>query len=316
MGEKPLSIDEAPQPVTVAAGGPLGGFDTPPPGSVASAGTISTTRSNIRNQGAVAHDPATEAGGAGAVADQARGTEQVTGDAGMAIKEQGVLKSHSTGHGSSGPIGTVKTGGNMVAPAPPEPSDSPPPITDGTSASAVGPIRPGSGSPGPTYPPIPDGGNAAVAPTDQGNLAEAELDEGALRSVPGGVGGVLRGVAGGPVRPGPGPTYPNDPPPDDAPPTNSAGSGSPAGMAAEGDPIPGIDVKLGKNPGAGAVGGAPPEGGGASPPPYDNSPPAVEGIVVRAPDGTSMDIKEIPPDRNVMQAVEAVDDSHLKGPKP
>jgi hypothetical protein len=268
MGEKPLSIDEAPQPVTVAAGGPIGGFDTPPPGSPA-ASSINTTRSNIRNQGAVAHDPATAAGGGGAVAEQARGTEQVTGDAGMAIKEQGVLKDTSTGQGNSGPIGTLKKGGNMVAPTPPESSDFPPPITDGTSASAVGPIRPGSGSPGPTYPPIPDGGNAAVAPTDQGDLAEAELDEAALRSVPGGVGG----VAGGPVRPGPGPTYPNDPPPDDAPPTHSAGSGSPAGVAAEGDPIPGIDVKLGKNPGAGAVGGARPEGGDSAPPPYDSSPP-------------------------------------------
>jgi hypothetical protein len=93
MGEKPLSTDEAPQPVTVAAGGPIGGFDTPPPGSSAAA-SVNTTRSNIRNQGVAAHDPATEAGDGGrGVADEAATAEPASGAAGFAIKEQGVRRS-------------------------------------------------------------------------------------------------------------------------------------------------------------------------------------------------------------------------------
>lgn len=61
MGEKPLSIDEAPvQTATVggvAPGTMPGRFDAPPPGMTA--GSISTTRSNIKNSGsmAMAGDP-------------------------------------------------------------------------------------------------------------------------------------------------------------------------------------------------------------------------------------------------------------------
>jgi hypothetical protein len=64
MGEKPLSIDEAPVP-TATVGGVArgGGVDAPPPGMVA--GSINTTRSNIKSSGAVA-----TAGDAGASADR------------------------------------------------------------------------------------------------------------------------------------------------------------------------------------------------------------------------------------------------------
>jgi len=162
MGEKPLSIDEAPLPAT----------------------TINTTRSNIKTQGAVGQETTEAGGGDGAVAEEAVGTDHGSDVAGMAIKEQGVLKSTSTGQGSGHTGGTVNTGGNMVAPGPTVPSD--------------------------LLPPVPDPGGAAV----------------------------------GPVRPGsPGPTYPDD----TSPPNSAGGDGSTGGMAAEGNPIPGIDVKLGKN---------------------------------------------------------------------
>lgn len=53
MGEKPLGIDEARAPIgTIAGGSPLGGVDVPPPAM--KAGSISTTRSNIKNSGSAA----------------------------------------------------------------------------------------------------------------------------------------------------------------------------------------------------------------------------------------------------------------------
>ncbi len=150
MGEKPLSIDEAPQQTAVAAGGPLEELDAPP----AAAGTISTTRSNIKNQGAAAHDPATEAG-TGAVAEEAVGTVHGPDVAGMAIKEQGVLKSTSTGQGPRQTGGTVKTGGNMATEGDPIPGIDVK-LGKNPGGGAVGPVRPG---PGPTDPgdPFPVG---------------------------------------------------------------------------------------------------------------------------------------------------------------
>lgn len=186
MGEKPLNVDEAPQQAAVTAGGPPGGFDVRPPISAA-AGSINTTRSNIKNQGAVAHDPSTDAGDGDAVTEAADGTDHAPDAGGMAIKEQGVVKSTTTGQGPSHTGGTVKSGGNMVAPGPTDLSDLSPPAPD-PGGAAVGPVRPGS----------------------------------------------------------PGPTYPDD----TAPGAPAGGKGSTGGMAAEGDPIPGIDVKLGKNPGS------------------------------------------------------------------
>ena len=53
MGEKPLGIDEAPARMgTIVGGAPLGGVDVPPPAMAA--GSINTTRSNIKNSGGVA----------------------------------------------------------------------------------------------------------------------------------------------------------------------------------------------------------------------------------------------------------------------
>ena len=50
MGEKPLGIDEAPTRMgTIVGGAPLGGVDVPPPATAA--GSISTTRSNIKSSG-------------------------------------------------------------------------------------------------------------------------------------------------------------------------------------------------------------------------------------------------------------------------
>jgi len=111
VGEKPLSIDEAPLP--------------------SAASIINTTRSNIRHQGAAAHET-TEAGG-GAVAEAVVGTDHGPDVAGIAIKENGLSRhgvqtSTSTGQGSGDTGGTVKTGGNMVAPGPTDLSDLSPPV--------------------------------------------------------------------------------------------------------------------------------------------------------------------------------------------
>ena len=65
MGEKPLSMDEAPvQTALVGGGSPLGGVDTPPG---MAAGGINTTRSNIKNSGGVVGPPPADAGGGGAI---------------------------------------------------------------------------------------------------------------------------------------------------------------------------------------------------------------------------------------------------------
>lgn len=80
MGEKPLSIDDAPaQASTVGGTGPPGG-DTPPP-DVSGAAGINTTRSNIKNSGAVA------GGGTG---PELTDTDGRPDRPGIAIKEQGV----------------------------------------------------------------------------------------------------------------------------------------------------------------------------------------------------------------------------------
>ena len=64
MGEKPLTTDEALPRATLVGGGPLGAvaMDDPAPlDPMAAAGSINTTRSNIKNSGAMSAGPAADA---------------------------------------------------------------------------------------------------------------------------------------------------------------------------------------------------------------------------------------------------------------
>lgn len=124
MGEKPVSINEAPQPVALA--GPLGGSDLPP--GTAAGASISTTRSNIKTQG-VAAPEATDVGeGTGWAANEAPGTEHIPSEAGIAIKEQGLFD--------------PKKGGSSPMAAKPKPTPSSPnPIITANPSNTANPTN-------------------------------------------------------------------------------------------------------------------------------------------------------------------------------
>ena len=64
MGEKPLTTDEALPRATLVGGGPFGAVameDPPPLDPMAAAGSINTTRSNIKNSGAMSAGPTADA---------------------------------------------------------------------------------------------------------------------------------------------------------------------------------------------------------------------------------------------------------------
>jgi hypothetical protein len=184
MGEKPLSIDETPIPTAtiggVAPGTMPGGVDAPPPGMVA--GSIITTRSNIKNVAGTAPPPI---GGPGAgtpagVTDEAPPPDMSGGA--TIITTRSNIKSASSVAGPAGDVG----------------ADRPPPI-DGDG-----------------------GGGTADSPSDASEAA------------------IVLNPSEGPRGSG----------------SKSAAASAQsdgAGVAAESDPIPGLDVKLGKNPGGAAA---------------------------------------------------------------
>jgi hypothetical protein len=145
----------------------------------------------------------------------------------------------------------------------------------------------------------------------------------------------------------PEPTRPGDPFPTGPLPTDTAmkkeavtqgdaGGSEPAGLAVkdnginvnggaamEGEPIPGIDIKLPKNPGGSAATAGPvkpdPTRPG-DPPPYDDTPPpggsdpspgAAEGepksVTLKGSDGSTLRLTELPTDENVMNRVDEED---------
>lgn len=87
MGEKPLSIDEAPaQTAMIAGAGPSGGEEPPPPGSAAAG--INTTRSNIKHATPAAVAGTGPQAGGDLDAGPLPGPEPQ--DGALAVKEQGV----------------------------------------------------------------------------------------------------------------------------------------------------------------------------------------------------------------------------------
>lgn len=179
MGEKPLTTDEALPRAALVGGGPLGGVDTPPPGMAA--GGINTTRSNIKNSGAMSAGPARGATKAqGAVLDAAPRDGEIVEDldpmAGAAatesinttrsnIKSSGAMSAGPAGGGDavdSDPIPGIDVklgknpGGGAISGLPPDlqptPTRPPDPIREpgtrpGQGAAAGGPAGAGAGSP-------------------------------------------------------------------------------------------------------------------------------------------------------------------------
>lgn len=288
MGEKPLSIDDAPaQASTIGAPGPLGGVDTPPPGMAA--GGINTTRSNIKNSGAVAAPPPVDGGGggsadgetedplppearaagiittrsnikhggsvaAGGSGSAATDTDGPSDPSGLATEENGIKHGDAGGAAdgtSEASIGPDRTG--PTDPGDPFPADPGPAGGAGSIAGGVGEPIPGidgirikrpSGAaagtgpvmPEPTRPadPFPaEGGPAGIAIKEQG-VRYGEEAAGPIDSPEHGVGAATTtpGTAGAAVD------------------GQNMGFGMETmGAARAGEPIPDIDVKLGKNPG-------------------------------------------------------------------
>lgn len=210
MGEKPLSLDEAPaQRAGVTGAGPPVILDDLPP--VGAASIVNTTRSNIKNSGAISTPTGTDSGGEPA---------PVGSDETAAAGTSPNLWWFRTSRQAAGSISTTRSNidnaGGVATPTPTgggdgDPSDTPDP-------------------PGP-----PEGGAAGI------NLTRSKIKAGGGGPAAGAGGAQAGPLKPGPAKPGPnGPTDPGNP----FPPDPLGG-----GIAAEGDPLPEVDVKLGRNPG-------------------------------------------------------------------
>lgn len=215
MGEKPLSIDESPVHArTIGGAEPSGGVDTPPPDMSGAAGII-TTRSNIKHSGSAVASP-TDGGGGGvdgvpddapspgagaaginttrsniknaSVADGASGSQgnDTEGQAGIAIKEQGIkygggTDAQETSAAGTGPVKPTPTNPPDPFPDDPRPGGSaggmaedgePIPGLDvklGKNAGGAASIGPPTSTPTNPPDPFPDaGGQAGYAIREQG----------------------------------------------------------------------------------------------------------------------------------------------------
>jgi len=290
MGEKPLSIDEAPaQARTIGAPGPLGGVDTPPPGMAAD--LINTTRSDIKSSGSVAAPPPIDGGGGGPVdgepddAPPPGSGESLVVTTRSNIKNSGSVAGGRSGSGESDTEGPSDPPGLAIKENGIKYGDGGGASADGTSGASIGPDKPGPTDPGDPFPadPSPGGGAGNIAGGSQ-PIPGVDILPGKKRSG--------AAAATGPVRPEP--TRPADPFPADGGPAGLAvkeqgvrygeeatgpvdspgvaaaaatrpGTAGDAGDAVEGqglslgmetlgaaragDPVPELDVKLGRNPG-------------------------------------------------------------------
>ena len=249
MGEKPLGIDEAPAQLgTIAGGAPLGGVDVPPPGMAAN--TVNTTRDNIRNSGSVA-------------TQLPKGLEptptrpgdpfpDMPGPARSALKAQGARVDGGAVGGVGQTADPVAMEGDPIPGLDMKLGKNP-----GGSASAA--------VPGAEVDDTPDGdeldpmAGAAGIITTRSNIKHSGSAAAATQ--------LPKGLEPTPTRPG-------DPVPDQPGPAEIAvkeqGVGVDGGaagtegvgqtaepMAMEGEPNPGIDVKLSKNPGGAAFAAVP-----------------------------------------------------------
>jgi hypothetical protein len=208
MGEKPLSIDEAPvQTATVGGVAPGGGFDAPPP-DLSGANQINTTRSNIKHSAARAGDVGVSGAAAGPVkpGPTSPGAPGPTDPGDPFPPERGAELEASGKRGWYRPSATdaEPDAAGVAAEGEPIPGlDVKLGRNPGSGAAGVGPVKPE-----PTRPADP-------TPTHGGPTGMAIKEQ-----------GIKYGEAGGEATP----------------------AGDTAGVADAGQPIPGVDIIIKKNP--------------------------------------------------------------------
>ena len=200
MGEKPLTTDEALPRATLVGGGPLGAvaMDDPAPlDPMAAAGSINTTRSNIKNSGAMSAGPAADAR-----KTQEPVLDETTGD-GDIVEDLDPMAGGAATDLISTTRANIKNGGAMSA------------GPDADARTAQEPVlgaAPRDGEIVDDLDPMAGAAASETIITTRSNIKTSSMTT--------------------------------------APPGSND--------AVDGDPIPGLDVKLGKNPG-GSISGLPPD---------------------------------------------------------